>query len=259
MLSASASASYVRETWHKNTNKSGTRNKKAERGSWCYTESLCVFLCCAGIPQAVQTPHSSLHPLRAHRGASGKYRRSGPGSYSKHWLLVTLKLVWRQNRPLFVDKPSADTGVFNGYFRWAFILYQWQIRLLGALCRLSARLIGLNPDRCKKFSTRAENFHHLAPCESAPRQTWQRWPQLGCGLVTDNTYAGIPLHNGAHCYSGDSPSGLTSSGLRFLLCKNIYIEIKKMLTKKYRSQTIFFEKKKWFQVDVCVIKVSAPW
>lgn len=150
MLSACANASYVSETWHKNTNKTARGIKDREPH--------CFALCCPGILQVVQTPHCSNIALTF-------WNQSGPvcTDTAETFTSVNVQVILDTDQApaLFPDMSSTDTPVFSECFRWEFMLYQSQICLIALFCRLSTNLGSPHHDRCVRFSQRTGNFHRF--------------------------------------------------------------------------------------------------
>lgn len=167
MLSASANASYVIETWHKNTNVAVQGIKSGEGKQVYYREPQCFPQRCTGILQVVQTPRSSPHPLKPLRGvgrvqkAQGRVKTKTFASGNSQCRLETEQALYgflTSHPPTL--RSLMDTSGGSLFF------YQSQICFKSMLCRLSVSLGGPDLDRCKKFSERTGNFHHLTPSES---------------------------------------------------------------------------------------------
>lgn len=127
MLSTSANASRVSETWHKNTNEAAARSITQKKRSRFNTEGSSVFLCHAAtasssggiaFPRVRQTKKKSWENKKSSRPG-------GAGSCS-------LSQLQRQCRPCSSlppplpppDRSSANTQVSPGCLRWEFLQFQ---------------------------------------------------------------------------------------------------------------------------------------
>lgn len=173
MLSASANASYVSETWHKNTNEALQGIKSGEGKQVLHREPQCFPLCCTGSLQVVQTPPSSAFPSqrdqrrRQSTGGAGQGHTKTFASVNSHGRPDTEQAMhgFLTSHPLTLGSLMDTSG--GSLF---FISHRLVLRV--CFCRSSASLGLPDLDRCKKFSERAGNFHCLTLPKSIQQKTW---------------------------------------------------------------------------------------
>ena len=106
-------------------------------------------------PVFASAPHwgSSGGP-KALRGV-GRVQEAQGGRGQRQGILLTLTETEQALYALLTSRPLTLGPLMD--------TSGWSLRLKSVFCRLSASLGGPRLDRCKQFSERTGNFHHLSP------------------------------------------------------------------------------------------------